>query len=105
MSIEALSAANAYKNQLKMQQSIEDSLQSGDSGGTSFANMVEQGLQSAVDAQHKSESLRMESLTGGKVDITDLVTAVSSAEMTLSTVITIRDKVLSAYQDIIRMPI
>ncbi|NBX04163.1 MAG: flagellar hook-basal body complex protein FliE, partial [Alphaproteobacteria bacterium] len=47
----------------------------------------------------------MEALTGGKVDLTDLVTAVSSAELTLNTVVAVRDKVINAYQEIIRMPI
>ena len=45
----------------------------------------------------------MDSLTG-KVDLADLVTAVSNAELSLNTVIAIRDKVIGAYQDIIRMP-
>ena len=40
---------------------------------------------------------------GGK--ITDVVTAVSSAEQSLSTVMAIRDQVISAYQEIMRMPI
>lgn len=105
MSIESLSAANAYKNQLKMQQNIEDSLSGGEPKGASFEKLVQDGLQSAIDSQYKAEALKTEALTGGKVDITDLVTAISSAELTLSTVISIRDKVISAYQDIIRMPI
>jgi len=33
------------------------------------------------------------------------VMAVSKAEMTLETVVTLRDKVVAAYQDILRMPI
>ena len=37
-------------------------------------------------------------------DITDLVTSIANAELALNTIVTIRDKVISAYQDIIRMP-
>jgi flagellar hook-basal body complex protein FliE len=41
----------------------------------------------------------------GKGDLVDVVTAVNAAEMTLETVVAIRDRVISAYQDIMRMPI
>ena len=44
-------------------------------------------------------------LVQGKGDLVDVVTAVNSAEMTLETVVAIRDKVIAAYQDILRMPI
>ena len=41
----------------------------------------------------------------GKANITDVVTAVSSAEVTLQAVTAVRDRVISAYQVIMRMPI
>ncbi len=41
----------------------------------------------------------------GKVELIDAVTAVSSAETSLQSVIAIRDQVISAYQEIMRMPI
>jgi len=34
-----------------------------------------------------------------------VVTAVTNAEVTLQTVVAVRDKVISAYQDILRMPV
>ena len=106
MPIDSLSAANAYRSQMKLQKEIGDALgapQQDDAG--SFANMVKDGLQTFVDAQNQSESKRVDALTGSNVDLSELVTAVSSAELTLNTVVAIRDKVITAYQDIIRMPI
>ena len=41
----------------------------------------------------------------GKADLVDVVTAVAAAEATLETVVTVRDQVIKAYQDILRMPI
>jgi flagellar hook-basal body complex protein FliE len=41
----------------------------------------------------------------GTADPTDVVQAVNSADMTLQTVVAIRDKMIGAYQDILRMPI
>ena len=35
----------------------------------------------------------------------DVVTAVANAELTLETVVAIRDQVIQAYQEVIRMPI
>lgn len=105
MSIQALSAANAYRSQMKLQQGIEGAASESGEGGSSFAKLVQDGLQNVVDGQYKTEALKLDALTGGKVDIAELVTAVSSAELALNTVVAVRDKVISAYQDIIRMPI
>jgi flagellar hook-basal body complex protein FliE len=33
------------------------------------------------------------------------VTAVNNAELALQTIVTVRDKVIQAYQDVLRMPI
>jgi flagellar hook-basal body complex protein FliE len=41
----------------------------------------------------------------GKADLVDVVTSVASAETSLETVMSIRDQVISAYQEILRMPI
>ena len=41
----------------------------------------------------------------GEADILEVVSAVSNAEMTLQTVVAVRDRVLGAYQEIMRMPI
>ena len=41
----------------------------------------------------------------GKADIVDVVSAVNSAELTLDTVVAVRDKVIAAYQSIMQMPI
>jgi flagellar hook-basal body complex protein FliE len=41
----------------------------------------------------------------GKGNIVDVVQAVNSAELTLDTVVAVRDKVIAAYQSIMQMPI
>ena len=98
-----LSAANAYNSQLKMQNGIGGLSGEEDTDKSSFSNMVKDGIKSAVDTQYKTEAMKMDSLAG-KVDLADLVTAISNAELSLNTVIAVRDKVINAYQDIIRMP-
>ena len=41
----------------------------------------------------------------GKAELVDVVTAVSSAQASLETVMAVRDQVISAYQQIMQMPI
>lgn len=41
----------------------------------------------------------------GEASLTDVVEAVTDAEMTLQTVVAIRDRMLNAYQEIMRMPV
>jgi flagellar hook-basal body complex protein FliE len=41
----------------------------------------------------------------GQADIVDVVNAVNAAELSLDTVVAVRDKVIQAYQSIMQMPI
>jgi flagellar hook-basal body complex protein FliE len=52
----------------------------------------------------QAEAQSMQAIAGGG-NITDVVTAVSKAEMALQTTMAIRDRVVQAYQDIMKMPI
>jgi len=70
----------------------------------SFSDMVMKSLSGAVDAGNKAEEMSTLALMG-KADITQLSIAVSNAELALNTVSTVRDKVISAYQQIMQMPI
>jgi flagellar hook-basal body complex protein FliE len=103
MAVDALGAAKAYQNQMKMMQDAPPSQE--ETGGPSFAQLINEALSEAAQSENKSEALQMQSLTTGKVDLTDLVTAVANAELSLNTVVSIRDRVINAYQDIIKMPV
>lgn len=76
----------------------------GAAGTGGFADILEKALADTTSAVKGSESQAMKA-AAGNADVTDLVTAVTNAEMALETVVGIRDKVIAAYQDIIRMPI
>ena len=102
--VNPLTAANAYQNQLKLMKDAP-APQEDASAGPSFAQLVENAVGDASHAAQKSETLEMASMTSGKVDLTDLVTAVANAELSLNTVVAVRDRVINAYQDIIKMSI
>ena len=61
-------------------------------------------VEGAVETLQAGEAATLRA-AAGKADITDVVTAVSQAEITLQTVVAVRDRVIQAYQDILRMPI
>jgi len=72
--------------------------------GPSFGSMLEEAAKQTVDTLKKSETMTAQAAVG-KADIADVVQAVTNAEMTLQAATSIRDKVITAYQEILRMPI
>jgi len=73
-------------------------------GGGGFGELIRDALKSTADASHKAEQISGMAAMG-KADVTDIVTAVTNAEVALDTVVSVRDKVINAYQEIMRMPI
>ena len=72
--------------------------------GGNFGDLVRDMIGNAAAAGQRSEQVAAESMVG-QADLTEVVMAVNNAELTLQTVVAIRDKVIEAYQEIIRMPI
>lgn len=70
----------------------------------SFADLVGEAASNAIETGKQSEKLSAMAIAG-KADLTEVVTAVTNAEVTLKTVLAIRDRVIQAYQEIARMPI
>ena len=77
-------------------------LEGGDSGG--FGAVMQRAMQTTIDAGHNAEAKSMEAISGGG-SLTDVVTAVSKAELAMQSATAIRDRMVQAYQDILRMPI
>ena len=70
----------------------------------SFGAAITQALDQAVQTGHIADDQAMKALGGGG-NLTDVVTALSHAEVTLQAATAIRDRVVQAYQDIMKMPI
>jgi flagellar hook-basal body complex protein FliE len=80
-----------------------------DAGGStgsagSFGTAMTQALDQAIETGHAADDQAMKAISGGG-NLTEVVTALSHAEMTLQTATAIRDRVVQAYQDIMKMPI
>lgn len=97
---DALAAYRNAANALSNNQGTEPSK----SGTADFSNLVKGALDTATSTMTRGETLSAQSVAG-KAELTDVVTAVTSAELTLQTVVAVRDRVISAYQEIMRMPI
>ena len=69
-----------------------------------FTQMVAEVVQPAVDGGRASDSA-IASVASGGGDIVDVVTAISETELALETLVSVRDRVISAYEEIMRMPI
>ena len=73
-------------------------------GSASFGTAISQALDQAIQTGHAADDQSMKAISGGG-NITDVVTALSHAEVTLQTATAIRDRVVQAYQDIMKMPL
>lgn len=72
--------------------------------GEGFGQMVEQQIGGLLDQGQAFEAQGID-LVQGRADVVDVVTAVAETEVLLETVVTVRDRVIQAYQEILRMPI
>jgi flagellar hook-basal body complex protein FliE len=73
-------------------------------GGGSFSDFLSGAVKDSINTIQAGEKAA-QAQVAGKANIVDVVNAVNSAELTLDTVVAVRDKVVSAYQSIMNMPI
>jgi flagellar hook-basal body complex protein FliE len=73
-------------------------------GADAFANLVKQAISGTADSARKAEA-KMVQATAGKADLVDVVTAVAESEAALETLVAVRDRMIAAYEEIMRMPI
>jgi|ERR1700761_2705714 len=99
-------AANAYASLARMLENNGASKGSDASGGggASFASVLKDALGSVVDAGRKSDAQTV-AMANGKANVMDVVTAVAETDVAVSTLVSVRDKVIQSYEDIMKMTI
>ena len=70
----------------------------------SFSNLLSQAM-NAVTETGKTADAAAANATTGRTDMIDVVTAVAESETAMQTLISVRDRVISAYEEIMRMTI
>jgi flagellar hook-basal body complex protein FliE len=98
-------AANAYAALARMTSSAGAGAGKGtETGDQSFGALLKDALGSVMEAGRKSDAQTV-AMTSGKANVMDVVTAVAETDVAVSTLVSVRDRVIQSYEDIMRMPI
>jgi flagellar hook-basal body complex protein FliE len=103
MTVNVSQAAAAYARAAAQTANIGGAAEAGVTG-ESFGDVMASAMSDTIQATRHSEHVGMQAVAN-QAELSDIVTAVNNAEMTLQTVVAIRDRVIQAYQEILRMPI
>lgn len=95
-------ALSAYGAAQKRAQAGPTAVESG--AAPRFENLLRSELQGTRDALRASEAQALNALSG-RASLQQVVEAVTEAELSLQKMTAVRDRVISAYQEIMRMPI
>jgi|SRR5665647_1015986 flagellar hook-basal body complex protein FliE len=105
-----IAAANAYANIAKMGADPSGGI-GGIGGGAakseaSFGSMLKDALDAVHETGRKSDA-QSRAMVNGKPgsNMVDVVTSVAETEVAINAVVAVRDKVIAAYEEIMRMPI
>jgi flagellar hook-basal body complex protein FliE len=72
--------------------------------GPGFAALLKDAIGAVNQAGQKAD-MQAQAMAAGKTNIVDVVTAVAESEVAIDAVVAVRDKVIQAYEDIMKMPI
>ena len=98
-------AANAYASLAKIIGQPDGGAGKGaEVGGPSFGAVLKEAIGNVVDAGKKSDAQSI-AMASGKANVMDVVTAVAETDVAVSTLVSVRDRVIQSYEDIMRMPI
>ena len=96
-------AANAYASAARVLETA-GSAKGSDATDTSFSAVLKEAIGGVLDAGRKSDAQTV-AMASGKANVMDVVTAVAETDVAVSTLVSVRDKVIAAYEDIMKMPI
>lgn len=106
MSFNTLNAAQFYdaaRQASQFQPATQPADEQGGSG-QDFGDVLLQAAQETLNTLEMGEETAMQSIAG-KADAHSVVEALATTEMTLQAAITVRNRVVEAYQEILRMPV
>ena len=96
-------AANAYASAARILETAGAGKGS-EADGTSFGAVLKEALNGVLDTGRKSDAQTV-AMASGKANVMDVVTAVAETDVAVSTLVSVRDKVIQAYEDIMKMAI
>ena len=96
-------AANAYANLARILDT-GGAGKSTETSGPSFSAVLKDAIGSVMDVGRKSDQQTV-AMAAGKANVMDVVTAVAETDVAVSTLVSVRDKVIQSYEDIMKMSI
>ena len=99
----ATTAANAYAALSRLANTTSGAPKP-EGGAGNFGAMLKDALGSVVEAGRTSDQ-QAKAMVTGNANIVDVVTAVAETEVAIEALVSVRDKVIQAYEEILRMPI
>lgn len=97
-----ISAANAYAVSARLANPASAGKLT--DNAPSFGSLVKEAMSSVLDSGRKSDAQTM-AMTNGKANVMDVVTAVAETDVAVSSLVSVRDRVIQSYQEIMRMTI
>jgi flagellar hook-basal body complex protein FliE len=97
-------AALAYSSLARIADAASVAKAGNEQAGAGFASILKDALGSINQVGQKADT-QAQALAAGKANIVDVVTAVAESEVAIDAVVSVRDKVIQAYEDIMKMPI
>jgi flagellar hook-basal body complex protein FliE len=98
----AAAAAGAYANLARLADTLPG--KTGAGAGPDFAALLKQAAGAIAEAGQRSDA-QAQALAAGKANVIDVVTAVAETEVAVDALVAVRDRVIQAYEEIMRMPI
>ena len=102
--VASLANVTAAYNAIAKGGAAKPGMEARDVNPNDFGEMVRNAASQSVDALKAGEAASVLGVAG-KLDVTNVVTAVANAQLTLQTAVAVRDRVVASYQEIMRMPI
>ena len=101
----ASAAAQAYASLARLSDPASVAKSAGETAaGPSFGTLLKDAI-GAVNQTSRNSDTQTQALAAGKANIVDVVTAVSETEVAVEAMVSVRDRVIQAYEEIMRMPI
>lgn len=101
----AAGAAKAYASLAKLADPTSAASKVTDAGGgQNFSAMLKDAAGQITQAARSSDA-QTQAVVTGKANVVDVVTAVAESEVAVGALVAVRDRVIAAYEEIMRMPI
>jgi flagellar hook-basal body complex protein FliE len=76
----------------------------GGTGGPNFSELLKGAVNGIVESGQRSD-MQTQAMASGRGNVVDVVTAVAETEVAVETMVAVRDRMITAYEEIMRMPI